>query len=201
MWRGARKRSAGSRRNRIDTNPPDLELGFDVVKVQDADLNQMKRAISDFGTKLANAGGSAVGLLYYAGHGIQVGGTNFLIPLKANIVKAADEAADAGRILKQMEFAGNALNVIILDACRNNPLSRDMFSGWKVVDCDPKRRGRIPHGLPCRGRAVGNEKPRASRRGVSLPSHVMGIRSPSGSSRPAAASAGRRSWSRRPGRP
>ncbi len=107
------------------------KLGFDVVKVQDADLQQMKRAISDFGTKLTNAGGSAVGLFYYAGHGIQVGGTNFLIPLKANITKAADadlEAVDAGLILKQMEFAGNALNIIILDACRNNPLSRGMRS-------------------------------------------------------------------------
>jgi formylglycine-generating enzyme required for sulfatase activity len=107
------------------------KLGFEVVKVQDADLQQMKRAISEFGTKLANAGGSAVGLFYYAGHGIQVGGTNFLIPLKANITKAADadlEAVDAGLILKQMEFAGNALNIIILDACRNNPLSRGMRS-------------------------------------------------------------------------
>jgi formylglycine-generating enzyme required for sulfatase activity len=107
------------------------KLGFDVVKVQDADLQQMKRAISDFGTKLTDAGGSAVGLFYYAGHGIQVGGTNFLIPLKANITKAADadlEAVDAGLILKQMEFAGNALNIIILDACRNNPLSRGMRS-------------------------------------------------------------------------
>jgi formylglycine-generating enzyme required for sulfatase activity len=107
------------------------KLGFEVVKVQDADLQQMKRAISDFGTKLTNAGGTAVGLFYYAGHGIQVGGTNFLIPLKANITKAADadlEAVDAGLILKQMEFAGNALNIIILDACRNNPLSRGMRS-------------------------------------------------------------------------
>lgn len=107
------------------------KLGFQVVKVQDADLNQMKRAISDFGTLLSNAGPTAVGLFYYAGHGIQVAGTNYLIPLKANIQKAADadlEAIDAGLILKQMEFAGNALNIVILDACRNNPLSRGMRS-------------------------------------------------------------------------
>src|SRR3954467_2874946 len=91
------------------------KLGFEVVKVQDADLNQMKRAIADFGTKLTNAGGTAVGLFYYAGHGIQVAGNNYLIPLKANIQKAADadlEAVDANLIMKQMEFAGNALNII-----------------------------------------------------------------------------------------
>jgi formylglycine-generating enzyme required for sulfatase activity len=106
-------------------------LGFDVQRVQDADLTRMKRAIIDFGTKLQNAGGSAVGLFYYAGHGVQIAGENYLVPVNANIQKAADaelEAVDAQSILKQMEFAGNALNIIILDACRNNPLSRGMRS-------------------------------------------------------------------------
>ena len=107
------------------------KLGFDVIKVQDADLPKMKRAIIDFGTKLQTAGPTAVGLFYYAGHGMQVAGENYLIPLNANIQKAADtelEAIDAQSILKQMEFAGNALNILILDACRNNPLSRGMRS-------------------------------------------------------------------------
>jgi formylglycine-generating enzyme required for sulfatase activity len=107
------------------------KLGFIVVKVQDADLNQMKRAISDFGTKLGNAGPTAVGLFFYAGHGLQISGDNYLIPINARIEKAADadlEAVDANLILKQMEFAGNSLNILILDACRNNPLSRGMRS-------------------------------------------------------------------------
>jgi len=107
------------------------KLGFKVVKVQDADINTMKRAISDFGTLLTNAGPTAVGLFYYAGHGIQVAGENYLIPLNAEIQKAADadlSAINANTILKQMEFAGNALNIVILDACRNNPLSRGMRS-------------------------------------------------------------------------
>jgi formylglycine-generating enzyme required for sulfatase activity len=107
------------------------KLGFTVVKVQDADLNQMKRAISDFGTKLGNAGPTAVGLFFYAGHGLQISGNNYLIPVGARIEKSADadlEAIDANLILKQMEFAGNSLNIIILDACRNNPLSRGMRS-------------------------------------------------------------------------
>ncbi|HVT53721.1 MAG TPA: caspase family protein, partial [Dongiaceae bacterium] len=107
------------------------KLGFVVVQVQDADLNQMKRAIQDFGTKLADAGKDAVGLFFYAGHGLQISGSNYLIPVNAKIEKAADadlEAIDANLILKQMEFAENSLNIIILDACRNNPLSRGMRS-------------------------------------------------------------------------
>jgi formylglycine-generating enzyme required for sulfatase activity len=107
------------------------KLGFQVNEVQDADLNQMKRAISDFGTRLGNAGPTAVGLFFYAGHGLQISGNNYLIPLNARIEKSADadlEAVDASLILKQMEFAGNSLNIIILDACRNNPLSRGMRS-------------------------------------------------------------------------
>ncbi|HVM83131.1 MAG TPA: SUMF1/EgtB/PvdO family nonheme iron enzyme [Candidatus Binatia bacterium] len=106
-------------------------LGFQVVKVEDADLNQMKRAIADFGDLLASAGPTAVGLFYYAGHGLQISGVNYLIPLKANIQKSTDadlEAVSADLVLKQMEYAGNALNIVILDACRNNPLSRGMRS-------------------------------------------------------------------------
>jgi formylglycine-generating enzyme required for sulfatase activity len=107
------------------------KLGFQVVKVQDADLTQMKRAISDFGTKLANAGKDAVGLFFYAGHGLQISGNNYLIPVNARIEKSADadlEALNASLVLSQMEYAGNSLNIIILDACRNNPLSRGMRS-------------------------------------------------------------------------
>jgi formylglycine-generating enzyme required for sulfatase activity len=107
------------------------KLGFQVIKVTDADQRQMKRAIADFGTKLAGAGSQAVGLFYYAGHGLQIGGENYLIPVHADIQKAADtdiEAVAASWVLKQMQFADNAVNIVILDACRNNPLSRGMRS-------------------------------------------------------------------------
>jgi formylglycine-generating enzyme required for sulfatase activity len=99
--------------------------GFDVMTVLDADQKQMKRAFSDFGSKLSAAGADAVGLFYYAGHGVQVDGANFLIPTGASIETAADvdmEAVNADWVLQQMEFAGNRMNIIILDACRNNPL-------------------------------------------------------------------------------
>src|SRR5690242_8211599 len=71
------------------------KLGFTVVKVQDADLNQMKRAIQDFGNKLTAAGKDAVGLFFYAGHGLQISGNNYLIPVNAKIDKAADADLEA----------------------------------------------------------------------------------------------------------
>lgn len=109
-------------------------LGFQVTKLIDADQKQMKRAIVDFGSALQNAGGDAVGLFFYAGHGVQIGGENYLIPLDSRIEKEADvevEAVSANGVLKQMEFAGNAVNIVILDACRNNPMSRSMRSATR----------------------------------------------------------------------
>lgn len=75
-----------------------------------------------------------MGLFYYAGHGIQVKGRNYLIPIGAAIESESDvkyESVDAGRVLGKMEDAGNSLNVIILDACRNNPFGRSFRSSDK----------------------------------------------------------------------
>jgi formylglycine-generating enzyme required for sulfatase activity len=108
------------------------KLGFTVIETHDADLAQMNKAIRDFSDKLSGAGSQAVGLFFYAGHGLQIDGENWLIPVNAKIEKSADaefEAVKASKILGQMEFAQNSLNIVILDACRNNPLSRGMRSG------------------------------------------------------------------------
>ena len=107
-------------------------LGFDVVDAIDADRRAMGRAIRDFGKLLRAAGSDATGLFYYAGHGVQAGGENFLVPIGAQIEDQADldlEAVSASDILKQMESAGNALNIVILDACRNNPFKGKVRSG------------------------------------------------------------------------
>jgi formylglycine-generating enzyme required for sulfatase activity len=107
------------------------KLGFEVIESRDADLNQMTKAIRDFSNKLSSAGSQAVGLFFYAGHGLQIDGENWLIPVNAKIEKSADaefEAVPASKILGQMQFAENSLNIVILDACRNNPLSRGMRS-------------------------------------------------------------------------
>ena len=89
-------------------------LGFTVSLKTDANLRTMKESVRAFGRQL-NKGG--VGLFYYAGHGIQYRGRNYLIPVHSEVESAADveyEAVAAGRVLAQMENAGNSLNIIIL---------------------------------------------------------------------------------------
>lgn len=109
-------------------------LGFKVDLVLDADSKTMKQAIKGFGAKLREAGADATGLFYYAGHGLQVDGENYLVPVGAAIESEADaefEAVPAAYAVKQMEVAGNAVNLVFLDACRNNPLTRSFRSGTR----------------------------------------------------------------------
>jgi copper chaperone CopZ len=97
------------------------DLGFEVTLKVDATHRVMENAVLKFGRTLRKGG---VGLFYFAGHGVQVGGRNYLIPIDANVDSESDikfETVDAGRILGKMEDAGNGTNIIILDACRNNP--------------------------------------------------------------------------------
>ena len=85
---------------------------------------EMKRVIREFGRKL-QAGGT--GLFYYAGHGIQVNGYNYIIPVNAVINNQEEveyESVEAGFVLAQMEAARNRVNIVIFDACRNNPFAR-----------------------------------------------------------------------------
>jgi TRAP-type mannitol/chloroaromatic compound transport system substrate-binding protein len=101
--------------------------GFDVIETLDAGENEMKLAIKDFGNRLKAAQGAAIGLLYYAGHGVQVQGENYLIPVDAQIEDEGDVdiyAINANAILRTLEDARNGLNIVILDACRNNPFTR-----------------------------------------------------------------------------
>jgi carboxyl-terminal processing protease len=108
--------------------------GFKVIKVIDADQKAMKRKIAEFGDALAQAGPQATGLFYYAGHGVQVQGQNYLIPVGADISKESDvdiESVSADKVIDQMNFAANAVNIIILDACRNNPLQRSFRSATR----------------------------------------------------------------------
>ena len=106
-------------------------LGFQVTLVKNADQKTMKRAIADFGKRLTSAGPGTTGLFFYAGHGIQAKGINYLIPTDANIQTQADvdlEAVGADTVLEQMEEAGASTNIVILDACRNMPVVRGFRS-------------------------------------------------------------------------
>ncbi len=99
-------------------------LGFDVTEAHDLDQKAMRHAIADFGAKLKDG---AVGLFYYAGHGMQINGRNYLIPTQVTLRSESDvqiEAVDANEVLLRMEEAGNPLNIVILDACRDNPFQR-----------------------------------------------------------------------------
>jgi Flp pilus assembly protein TadD len=103
-------------------------LGFDVTNGINVNQREMKRLIREFGQKL-KAGGS--GLFYYAGHGVQSKGRNYLIPVDADIqseVEAEDAGVDVSLVLGYMDDAQNGLNIVILDACRNNPFARSFRS-------------------------------------------------------------------------
>lgn len=106
-------------------------LGFEVLERRDADQATMKRAIQEFGTRLERAGPAAIGLFFYAGHGVQLNGRNYLIPTRSRIERDSDleiEAVSADWVLEQMRYARNRLNIVILDACRNNPFARSFRS-------------------------------------------------------------------------
>ena len=106
--------------------------GFTVILKTDVSQPEFLGALRDFGNRLKDGGPGTAGLFYFAGHGMQVKGRNFLIPLGANIEhedELAYQALDAQAVMDKMESAGNGTNIVILDACRNNPFVRSFRSG------------------------------------------------------------------------
>lgn len=96
-------------------------IGFKVQKVLNANQNQMKRAVRDFG---ALAQGADVAFLYYSGHGTQASGENYLLPVGAIIDKESDyevEAVSANALMRQIAGARPKAAIVVLDACRDNP--------------------------------------------------------------------------------
>ena len=99
-------------------------LGFEVLVAEDVELRPMLRAVADFSTRMQRGG---IGLFYYSGHAIQVAGKNYLVPVDAELPSDAYVGSDTielGQVLVRMDGAENQLNVVILDACRNNPFAR-----------------------------------------------------------------------------
>ena len=107
-------------------------VGFEVMEVIDADARGMRKAVHTFSRTLGRAGDDAVGFVFYAGHGIQAKGENYLIPVDAQIEEAIDvefEGFPASTLLSALENAGNRLNIVVMDACRNNPYKAATRSG------------------------------------------------------------------------
>lgn len=103
-------------------------LGFDVIIKTDATKKEMVRAINLFAEKIKAAD---IGLFYFAGHGMQISGANYLLPVAVDVVSESDvefEAVNASRVIGKMRSGYCKLNVVILDACRNNPFSRTFRS-------------------------------------------------------------------------
>lgn len=101
-------------------------LDFQVTLLIDATLSDMNTALRDFGRSLRAGGQETTGLFYYAGHGVQSFGNNYLLPVDATLENAADldlQGVEAQSVLRQMASARNKANFVILDACRNNPFA------------------------------------------------------------------------------
>jgi formylglycine-generating enzyme required for sulfatase activity len=100
-------------------------LGFEVLGGENLSAEAMKRSIIEFGEKLSTKKG--IGVFYYAGHGVQLNGRNYLIPVEASGLREKSiefDAVDVNRVLAEMDAAKNELNLVILDACRTNPFTR-----------------------------------------------------------------------------
>jgi uncharacterized caspase-like protein len=116
------------------------QRSFDVILLTNATKEKMESAITAFGEQLANGG---VGLFYYAGHAMQVKGTNYLMPVDANPAREVDvrhHAVDVELVLTELDVSANRLNLIVLDACRDNPFTRSFRSSARgLVRMRPPR--------------------------------------------------------------
>lgn len=104
-------------------------LGFDVMKTLNPNQKDLKIIIDEFGDKLK---GYDIGLFYFAGHGVQVKGMNYLIPVDANLKTermVEYDCVEASRVLAYMEDSKSQVNIVILDACRDNPFERSWGRG------------------------------------------------------------------------
>jgi uncharacterized caspase-like protein len=103
--------------------------GFDVIYREDVSKKSLRDSLGKFYSKISKGG---VGMLYFSGHGLEVDGQNYLIPVDANIKAKSDtefEAIALNKITKRMQNAGNRLNIVVLDACRNDPFTKAIGVG------------------------------------------------------------------------
>ena len=117
--------------------------GFQVIDLRDATLQQMRAGVRQFGDRLIN---NDVGLVYYSGHGVEVKGRNYFIPVNADIQREdeiADQGLDVSLILEKMNTAGKGVNILIVDACRDDPFGRSFRSSSRGLAQMDAPRGTI----------------------------------------------------------
>ena len=106
------------------------EKNFSVIYLENASQMEMEIAIESFANRLNE--GKGVGLFYYAGHGIEVNGINYLVPTDARVLSkkfVRSQSVSTDIVVSAMEEANNRLNIVILDSCRSNPFGRDGSGG------------------------------------------------------------------------
>lgn len=114
--------------------------GFTVIKRENASLREMHLALREFGDRLGRTG---TGFFYFAGHGLQVRGRNYLLPVDADIARedeVAFSALDLGAVMEKLDSARNPVNIVVLDACRDNPFGKRLApsaKGLAPVDAPP----------------------------------------------------------------
>ena len=113
--------------------------GFEVTSAIDLTQNDMIRVVQDFSSKVAARGPNSVAMVYYAGHGVQLAGENYLVPVDANVSTPNDLTSNSLRLVDLMatlESIPSRMRIVLLDACRDNPFPgvNDAGRGLAIVD-------------------------------------------------------------------
>ena len=116
------------------------DAGFDVVTASDLSQNEMREKVSDFAGRITTKGPDTIALVFYAGHGLQIDGENFLVPIDVDPKREADVPLQSVRlndILNTLTSVPSKMRIVMLDACRNNPfpeISKSAGRGLAIVD-------------------------------------------------------------------
>ncbi|MGY3549502.1 hypothetical protein ACVWZ4_004868 [Bradyrhizobium sp. USDA 4472] len=113
--------------------------GFEVISATDLGQSDMLRVVQDFSAKVSARGPNTVAMVYYAGHGVQLAGENYLVPVDAKVSKPTELVNDSVRlvdVMSTLETIPSRMRIVILDACRNNPFPgvNDAGRGLAIVD-------------------------------------------------------------------
>src|SRR6476659_7053716 len=115
--------------------------GFEVSTASDLSQSQIRDALSEFAGKVASKGGDSIALVFYAGHGVQIDGENFLVPVDIDPKRESDIPIQAVRlndVLNTLTSAPSKMRILMLDACRNNPFPEIKTAGGGLAIVDAK---------------------------------------------------------------